>query len=135
MSIKIPPALIDFVRGKPGWVATASKDGMPNLSIKGSLRVLDAENLIFADLYSLKTRNNLLENPQVAIMVYEEASRKGYCFKGRAELINRGPIYDQMAEQIKQRFPQAPPPKYAVKVSVEAIYDQSMGPDGGKKIG
>ena len=134
MAIKIPPALIDFVRGKPGWVATASKDGMPNLSIKGSLRVLDAENLIFADLYSLKTRANLLENPQVAIMVYEESSRKGYCFKGRAELISRGPIYDQIAEQIKQRFPQAPPAKYAVKVGVEAIYDQSMGPDGGKKI-
>ncbi len=83
---------------------------MPNVSIKGSLRVLDAENLIFADLYSLKTRNNLLENPQCAIMVYEESSRKGYCFKGKAELISRGPVYDQVAEQIKLRFPDAPPP-------------------------
>ena len=134
MPIKIPPALIDFIRGKPGWVATASPDGMPNVSIKGSLRVLDAENLIFADLYSLKTRANLLENPNCAIMVYEESSRKGYCFKGRAELISRGPVYDQIAEQIKLRFPDAPPPKYAVKVGVEAIYDQSMGPEGGKKI-
>ena len=134
MPIKIPPALIDFIRGKPGWVATASRDGMPNVSIKGSLRVLDAENLIFADLYSLKTRNNLLENPQCAIMVYEESSRKGYIFKGRAELIGRGPVYDQVAEQIMLRFPDAPPPKYAVKVAIEAIYDQSMGPEGGKKI-
>ena len=134
MPIKIPPALIDFIRGKPGWVATASPDGMPNVSIKGSLRVLDAENLIFADLYSLKTRKNLMENPQCAIMVYEESSRKGYIFKGKAELISRGPVYDQIAEQIKLRFPDAPPPKYAVKVAIEAIYDQSMGPEGGKKI-
>ena len=134
MPIKIPPALIDFIRGKPGWVATASRDGMPNVSIKGSLRVLDAENLIFADLYSLKTRANLLENPKCAIMVYEESSRKGYCFKGRAELIASGPVYDQMAEQMKLRFPDAPPAKYAIKVGIEAIYDQSMGPEGGKKI-
>ena len=135
MPATISPELVEFIKGKPGWVATASKDGMPNVAIKGSLRVLDEGNLAFADLFSLKTRKNLQENPQVAIMVYEESSRKGYAFKGRAEMLDSGPVFTQMAEQIKQRMPQLPPPKYVVKVRVDAIFDQSLGPNAGKQIG
>ncbi len=62
--------------GKPGWVATASKSGMPNVAIKGSLRILDDEHLMFADLFSLKTRKNLEENPQVAVMVFDGESQQ-----------------------------------------------------------
>jgi uncharacterized protein len=134
MPAKIPPDLIEFIRGKPGWVATASKDGVPNLSIKGSLRLLDENHLIFSDLFSLKTRKNLLENPQVAIMVYEESSRKGYSFKGVAELLDSGPLYTQTAELLKKTMPQLPAPRYVVKVRVDSIFDQSLGPNGGKQI-
>ena len=135
MPATISAELVDFIKGKPGWVATASKDGMPNVAIKGSLRVLDESNLVFADLFSLKTRKNLQENPQVAIMVYDESSRKGYMFKGRAEMLDSGPVFTQMAEQIKQRMPQLPAPKYVVKVRVDSIFDQSIGPSAGKQIG
>jgi hypothetical protein len=62
MPVTIPAELVEFIKGKQGWVATAAKDGTPNLSIKGSLRVLDEEHLVFADLSSLKTRRNLEEN-------------------------------------------------------------------------
>lgn len=134
MPATISAELIEFIKGKPGWVATASKDGMPNIAIKGSLRVLDEGHLVFADLFSLKTRKNLLENPQVAIMVFEESARRGYAFKGKAELLESGPVYTQVAEQIKQRMPQLPPPKYVVRVSIDSIFDQSLGPNAGKQI-
>ncbi len=134
MSAKIPAEIQEFTKGKQGWVATAAKDGTPNVSIKGSLRVLDDEHLVFADIFSMKTRKNLLENPRVAIMVYEEAGRRGYAFKGAAELIASGPLYDQFVENMKKGMPQLPAPKYVVKVSVESIYDQSAGPSGGKQI-
>jgi uncharacterized protein len=134
MPAKITAELQEFLKGKQGWVATADKDGTPNVSIKGSLRLLDDEHLVFADIFSLKTRVNLQENPKVAIMVYEEASRRGYMFKGSAELFASGPLYDQVTENMKKVMPQPPAPKYVVKVSVESIYDQSAGPNGGKKI-
>ena len=82
MTVKIPEAVQAFIQGKLGWVATASKSGMPNVAIKGSLRVLDAEHLVFADLFSLKTRKNLEENPQVAVMVFDLESRTGYILRG-----------------------------------------------------
>ena len=34
---------------------------MPNVAVKASLKVVDAEYLLFADLFSLKTRKNLEE--------------------------------------------------------------------------
>jgi predicted pyridoxine 5'-phosphate oxidase superfamily flavin-nucleotide-binding protein len=134
MTIKIPEAIQAFIKGKPGWVATASKTGMPNVAIKGSLRVLDDEHLVFADLFSLKTRKNLEENPQVAVMVYDGESRAGYILKGHAELVASGPLFDSIAETIRQHPAHFPPPKYAVKITVEAIYDQSGGPEAGKQI-
>jgi len=134
MAVKIPKELQDFLVGKQGWIATAAKDGTPNLSIKGSLRLLDDEHLLFADLNSLKTRKNLGDNPKVAIMVYEDATRRGYAFKGSTELLSSGPLYDQVCESIKKAMPQLPPAKYVVKVTVESIFDQSAGPSGGKQI-
>ena len=134
MPVKIPAELQEFLKGKQGWIATAAKDGTPNVSIKGSLRLVDDEHLLFADIFSLKTRKNLLENPRVAIMVYEEASRRGYAFKGAVELFASGPLYDQTVEAIHKAMPQLPAPKYVVRVSVESIYDQSLGPNGGKQI-
>ena len=33
---------------RPGIIATASRDGKPNVSAKGSLRVLDDDHVVFA---------------------------------------------------------------------------------------
>ncbi|XUX00027.1 MAG: pyridoxamine 5'-phosphate oxidase family protein [Dehalogenimonas sp.] len=134
MAVKIPQELQEFMKGKQGWVATSSKSGVPNVSIKGSLRLLDDEHLVFADLFSMKTRKNLAENPIAAVMVFDEASKRGFMFKGPTEQIGSGPLYDQTAEAIHKAMPQLPAPKYVVKVTIESIWDQSSGPNGGKQI-
>ena len=134
MTVKIPAELQEFVKGKQGWVATASRNGEPNVSIKGTFRVLDDEHLVFADLFSLKTRKNLSENPVAAVMVFDGESKRGIMFKGRTEQIASGPLYDQTAEALHKAMPQLPSPKYVVKVTVESIWDQSSGPNGGKQI-
>ena len=134
MAVKIPAEIQEFVKGKLGWVATAAADGTPNVSIKGSLRVLDDEHLVFADIFSLKTRKNLQQNPKVAVMVFDAESRRGYALKGGAEQIEQGPLYDQTVEGIRKSMPQLPAPKYIVKVTIESIWDQSAGTNGGKQI-
>src|SRR3974377_1932269 len=65
---KIPKEVQDFMKGKMGWVATASPDGVPNATPKGSVQVIDDEHLVFADLFSRKTRENLLKNPKVLLL-------------------------------------------------------------------
>ncbi len=82
----------------------------------------------------MKTRKNLEENPKVAVFVYDSEARKAFMFKGKAEMMNGGPLYDQMAQGMKQHMPHLPAPTYAVKVTVEAIFDQSGGPTGGSRV-
>ena len=83
-------------------LATATREGVPNVTPKGSVKVLDDQHLIFMDLFSLRTRQNLEQNKQVAVTVIDLATRKGYQVKGTAELISEGPLYEQLAAGLKQ---------------------------------
>jgi len=131
---KIPQEIQEFIKGKMAWVATASADGIPNATPKGSVRVIDDEHLVFADLFSLKTRANLKENSKAAVTVVDEKSYKGYQLKGSAELLTAGPIFDQVAEELKKAPMKLPPVNYVVKITVDSIFDQSVGPNAGQKI-
>jgi hypothetical protein len=67
-------------------------------------------------------------------MVFDVEARIGYSLKGRAELLSQGPVYEQMAEVIKQHPAHFPPPKYVVLIAVDAVYNQSLGPQAGQQI-
>ena len=112
-------ALIKEVR--LGIAATADKSGMPNASFKGSLQVLDDEHLIFADLMSPKTRKNLLENNKICILVGDHKKMVGYQFKGEAELLNEGELFDKVSAGIAKAMPHLPKATYVVKIKVDEI--------------
>jgi predicted pyridoxine 5'-phosphate oxidase superfamily flavin-nucleotide-binding protein len=131
---KIPPEVREFMQGKMAWVATASPEGVPNATPKGTVRVIDDEHLVFADLFSKKTRENLLKNPKVAVTFIDEKSHKGYQIKGVAELLTAGQLFDQVSEELKKAPMKLPPATYVVKITVDAVFDQSVGPEAGKQI-
>ena len=132
--VVIPQNVQDFLKGKLGWVSTASAAGVPNAVPKGSVRVLDDSHIMFADLFSLKTRANLKENPNVGVTVIDLATNQGYQIKGTAELLESGPVFERMAEEVKKAPRPLPPPVYVVVITVTDIYDQSLGPNAGKRI-
>ena len=72
-----------------GFVATVCPDGSPNLSPKGTAAVWDDDHLVFADLASPVTMENLRHNPAVEINIVDVFSRKGYRFKGLARIIEQ----------------------------------------------
>jgi len=78
-----------------GFVATVCPDGTPNLSPKGTTTVWDDDHLIFADLASPGTMRNLRANPAVEINVIDPIARRGYRFKGRAEVVTEGPLFER----------------------------------------
>jgi uncharacterized protein len=132
--VSIPKHVQEFFPGRMGWVATATREGLPNVTPKGTVKVLDDQHMIFADLFSLKTRHNLEQNPKVAVTVIDPSTHKGFQIKGTAELISAGPLYEKMAAELKAASATLPAPKYLVMISVESVYDQSVGPDAGKQI-
>jgi predicted pyridoxine 5'-phosphate oxidase superfamily flavin-nucleotide-binding protein len=129
---KLTDEIKDFIPGKMAWVGTADKAGLPNLAPKGTLKVLDDEHLVFADLFSLKTRANLEQNPQISVALIDKMT--GYQIKGKAELASSGPVFEAVSKGVKEAMPDLPGPKYAVKITVEAVYSLSPGPNAGKQI-
>jgi predicted pyridoxine 5'-phosphate oxidase superfamily flavin-nucleotide-binding protein len=132
--VSIPKEVQEFLPGKLAWVATASHDGVPNVTPKGTLKLLDDQHVVFADLFSLKTRQNLIENPKIAVTVADTATAKGYQLKGTAEVVSSGALFNETSQHLKESMKGLPPVHYVVKIAVEAIFDQSVGPEAGKQI-
>ena len=132
--VSIPKSVQDFLPGKMAWVATTSRDGEPNVTPKGTLKLLDDQHILFADLFSLKTRRNLQDNNKIAVTVVDAASAKGYQLKGTAELVDSGPLFETTSKELKSVPKELPPLHHVVKITVESVFDQSVGPNAGKQI-
>ena len=88
---------------KLGYVATVSKDGTPNLSPKGTIAILDDSRLVFANIRSPKTIENLTKNPSIEINVIDTFSRLGYRFKGLAQILSNGEDFETILDYFKQK--------------------------------
>ena len=86
---------------KLGYVATISADNTPNLSPKGTIMILDELHLAFADIRSPQTVENLKHNPSIEINVVDPFSRRGYRFKGIAEIISSGDKFSKIISYYK----------------------------------
>jgi predicted pyridoxine 5'-phosphate oxidase superfamily flavin-nucleotide-binding protein len=96
-------------RQRLGFVATVCADGTPNVSPKGTLCVLDDDHLMFADIRSPGTVANLRGNPNIEVNVVDPFVRKGYRFKGRAEVLEAGTKFEQLVTVVGSRgLPDAP---------------------------
>jgi hypothetical protein len=73
-------------------VATASKDGAPDISFKGSFMVWDKDHLAFWERAHGQTLANLEENPQAAVVYRNRDAGKAWRFWGTAELLRDGPV-------------------------------------------
>ena len=110
------------------FVGTSDKDGIPNISVKGSfISVLDSETIAYADVHSLKTLENVRQNPHVTIAVINAKTFKGYQFKGRAEVVGGGAILEEARKQ-------KPQVTSVTKVKIQEVYLLDYGPQAGKKV-
>jgi len=105
---------------RPGIIATASKDGKPNVSAKGSFRVLDDDHVVFADISSPRTIANLKENPQVSVLVIHPKSMRGCRIWGKGEIIDSGELFDQMSKEFAELNLKV---NHVVKITVEETQD------------
>lgn len=117
--------LIDtaLARGCPCVVATASKDGVPNVGYKGSVMVFDDESLAYWERTYQGTQQNLDENPQVMVLFRDPATRAAWRFVGVATTHKDGPLREQvMARVVQPELDRDPERKgFAVMVRVDKV--------------
>ena len=106
-------------------IATASKDGTPNVGPKGSMYVLDDQTLVYSEGTGEKTLRNLRENPKVAVVVVDRERSDGYQFKGTAELLTSGELFEQVERRQEERKRRVP--KYAIRIRIEEVYSVKTG--------
>jgi predicted pyridoxine 5'-phosphate oxidase superfamily flavin-nucleotide-binding protein len=100
-----------------GFVATADRDGIPNVSPKGTFVVFDDETIAFGEIRSPGTIRNLRVNPCIEVNFVDPFVRKGYRFAGTAIVVERG---DGAFDALLDRFhsPLAPRMRAIVTIRV-----------------
>src|SRR4051812_39274398 len=86
-----------------GSAAPVAADGTPTLSPRGTPDVWDDDRLWFADVCSPQTVANVRRGSQVEVNVVDPLARKGYRFKGPAEVHEPGSSrYAQGLERLRE---------------------------------
>ena len=120
VSVELTPDMQRLVLDQRlGFVATVTPDGRPNLSPKGTTVVLDDRHLMFADIASPGTVENLSKNPAVEINVVDPILRKGYRFRGHATIHTDGDGYERGIARLRELGSTTPRERIRTIVVVE----------------
>jgi len=100
-------------------VGTASKDGWPQISPKGSVMVYDRETLAYWERAKRSAMENLEENPRVVVYYNNQATRTRWRFYGIATIHESGPIRDDVMGKTIQAELDRDPERQGVAVLVK----------------
>ena len=89
-----------LANGTPCLVATASARGEPNVSLRGSMMVFDAERLAYWDRTQGRQLEHVGENPYVAVLYRDPPRRTTWRFYGHAAVHAEGPVRDQVMARV-----------------------------------
>ena len=123
---KLSEEMKSLITSQQAFIATTDPNGAPNIGTKASTHVLDDEHIVFYELTGGRTWINLQNDPRVAIPVADRSKLQGYRFVGKAELITEGELYDG-AKKLAEMMKMPVPPKAAVKVKVDEIFNLGAG--------
>jgi predicted pyridoxine 5'-phosphate oxidase superfamily flavin-nucleotide-binding protein len=127
--VKIKPALAALVDaaladGVPCLVGTATKDGWPNISVKGSVLVLDEKTLAYWERSHRTAITNIGENPQVVVW-YRNAAKAAELprgaavrFHGTATIHASGAVRDRVWDRTVPIERERDPEKKGVAVTI-----------------
>jgi len=130
--VKVTEEIKESLKGtKIAFLATASKDGAPNVVPIGAFKFLDDETLLISDQFFNKTLKNLQENPRISLVWWGE--KGGFQVKADITIHTEGEIFRQNVEWVRG-IKETLRPKSAIVGKITDVYLIKSGPDAGKKI-
>ena len=133
--VKITNEMEEVMNGvKILYLATASKEGVPNVAPMGMVYLQDdKETIWFIDNYMNKTLANVRENPVASVAVWTPEGKGAFQFKGTVTIENEGDDYEN-AVTIAHFKSEKYPAKNLLKMKITEIYSSSPGPEAGSRI-
>lgn len=115
-------------------LATASKNGVPNVVPVGMLFPGEDGTIWIVDNFFGKTLKNMQENPIASFFLWSPEYKNGcWQVKGKLEVVNSGADYEKAVAIAHSRMETAPA-KNLVKMSICAVYSVAPGPGAGSKV-
>ncbi|HWQ65936.1 MAG TPA: pyridoxamine 5'-phosphate oxidase family protein [Methanospirillum sp.] len=133
MAALTPDMIEAFQALKVFPLATASKDGIPNVVPMGSVFLIDPSTIWIGDNFMHKSLNNVLENPKAALYLYGAGAKGCYQIKANVTVKTEGPEHTRMAEMIHEKKPNLPA-KTLLILTVTEVYECMPGADAGKLL-
>lgn len=122
-----------FAKMKIFPVATASKDGVPNVIPLGMVELHNDETIWITDNFMNKTISNLRTNPKIAIYIWGPEIKGCFQIKGVTSIKNSGPEYDEMKAGVNRKRPELPA-RSLIIVKITEVFECKPGPTAGSKI-
>jgi uncharacterized protein len=116
---------------KISFLATSSKNGIPNVVPIAAFKLLDDGTMLISDQFFNKTLVNMKENPAIALSWWGD--KGGFQIKGDVTIHTDNGIFEKNLAWMKESWPKFVP-KSAVLVNITGVYMVKPGPEPGKKI-
>ena len=104
-------------------LATASREGQPDIGYKGSMMVFDDEHLAYWERTRGQHLKNVQENPHVAVLYNNGPARLSWRFFGRATVHKGDDVWRQVMDRCVPAELDRDPERlgYAVLVQVDRV--------------
>ena len=111
----------------PCIVGTASSDGLPNVSYKGSVMVFSETELAFWERTRKGGFAQLTDNPNIVVMYRNTELRKSWRFYGEVTIYDSGEIRDEVLEKTVQPELDRDPDRLGVAVVIKVTKITTLG--------
>ncbi|KUK98716.1 MAG: Pyridoxamine 5'-phosphate oxidase-related FMN-binding protein [Atribacteria bacterium 34_868] len=118
----LTPEMQKIINQQLCLIATVNKQGEPNIAPKGTMRVLNTEELVYAEIFGGTTLQNILDNPEaIMVVAVDRETKKLLRLRGKAEVIRGGELYEKITKQVEERKQGFPKPKAAIKIKITEV--------------
>lgn len=122
-----------FTKNKVFPVATASKNGIPNVAPIATVQIVADDTIWIGDNYMVKTLANIKENPHIALYIWDPEKKRCFQIKGTVTVKTSGPDYETIKAQIKAKGPHYPA-KGLLILKITDVFECTPGANAGKKV-
>lgn len=131
--VKIPEEAVTLILKNDNVVLVGSVDakGVPNISPRFVLAVIEDEKLLFADAFRNKTFDNIKAWRKVTVSIMDKETMGGFQLKGDAEEVEDRELVAQATAKLEEHGIRSKPEKAWI-LSVTQVY--SLKPESKSKF-
>lgn len=108
-------------------IGSVNANGIPNISPRYILAILQNDKLLFADAFENKTFHNINAWPHVTAAVFDRDTQGGYQLKGDVESVSDPGLVSQAEDKLRE-FGIYDHPKKVWMLKVKEVYSLEPSP-------